>query len=420
MSGIAGLRGTGDWGTDERPKDFRESILFFSPNGDTPLFGLTSKAGKKTVTDPEFGWWAESQTLVRLTNSAAMTSTGTNITLSSGAAVDPTATTMSGLYGTASHLKPGDLLMVEPLADTSTFAPEVVEVTAVLSDTSFNVARGASGTTAAAISSLASFTLIGSAYAEGTAAPRAVSRNPVKFSNLTQIFKNAYELTGTADSTTARTGSAWSNDKKRKMFDHARGIELSMFFGQKSEVTDATNGKPKRTMASLRTFIPAAQQTMMSSTILVSASGAATFADAAAVAFNFDMGGGDTRIGFCGNLARTELGKSIQAATGIKMELGSVIKLWGMNFQELVMPFGRLLLKSHPLLSVHPLYRKSLFILDFSAIKYVALKGRDTQVKDDVQTKDEDVRRGFVQTECSIMIDGGGLSCAYIGNISTT
>lgn len=25
MAAIAGLRGTGDWGTDERPKDFRES-----------------------------------------------------------------------------------------------------------------------------------------------------------------------------------------------------------------------------------------------------------------------------------------------------------------------------------------------------------------------------------------------------------
>lgn len=25
---VAGLRGTGDWGTDERPKNFREMILW--------------------------------------------------------------------------------------------------------------------------------------------------------------------------------------------------------------------------------------------------------------------------------------------------------------------------------------------------------------------------------------------------------
>jgi hypothetical protein len=61
-----------------------------------------------------------------------------------------------------------------------------------------------------------------------------------------------------------------------------------------------------------------------------------------------------------------------------------------------------------------------MFVLDFSAIKYVALKNRDTKTKDDVQAKDEDVRRGFIQTECSLMLDGGGLSCAYVGNISAT
>jgi hypothetical protein len=52
MSGIAGLRGTGDWGTDERPKSFREGILRFNPNGTAPIFALSSKAKKRTVTDP--------------------------------------------------------------------------------------------------------------------------------------------------------------------------------------------------------------------------------------------------------------------------------------------------------------------------------------------------------------------------------
>src|SRR5262245_53706105 len=116
MSGIAGLRGTGDWGTDERPKDFRESILFFSPQGDAPIFALTGKAGKKTVTDPEFSWWAESQNLIRLTNSTALTSTDLTVTLAASS-IDPTATQMANLYGTATHLKHGDILMVEPATD---------------------------------------------------------------------------------------------------------------------------------------------------------------------------------------------------------------------------------------------------------------------------------------------------------------
>jgi hypothetical protein len=41
---IAGLRGTGDWGTDERPKNFREMILWRNPNGQAPLTAIMAKA----------------------------------------------------------------------------------------------------------------------------------------------------------------------------------------------------------------------------------------------------------------------------------------------------------------------------------------------------------------------------------------
>ena len=61
--------------------------------------------------------------------------------------------------------------------------------------------------------------------------------------------------------------------------------------------------------------------------------------------FDFDLGGGDTRIAFMGNKARTEMGKVIQGTTGIRMELGTTIKIYGMNFQEFIMPMGRLLLE---------------------------------------------------------------------------
>lgn len=412
MSGIAGLRGTGDWGTDERPKNFREKILFISPNGNSPIFGLTSKAGKYSVNDPEFAWWAESQNLIRLVVSGALVAADTLVTVSS---VDPTATTLSALYGTATNLKPGDILLVEPAADNATYNQEFIEVDSVVSDTQFVARRGAGGSTPGSISNGGGLTLIGSAYSEGSAAPRAVTRNPVKFKNYVQIFKDSYEITGTADNTNSRTGPAWSNDKKRKMFDHSKAIEMAFLFGRQAEVT-GDNGKPKRFMGGIREFIPSTNTTVFGAPVT-----AASFSDALAPAFNFDLGGGDTRIGFCGNFARTELGKVIQATTGIKIELGNIVKVFGIDFQEFILPMGRVLLKSHPLLSQHPLYKKSMFLLDFSVIKYTTQKGRpDAKVTDDVQLKDEDVRRGFIQTDCSLMVDGGGLSLAYLGNISAT
>jgi hypothetical protein len=416
MSGIAGLRGTGDWGSQERPTNFRERILFISPNGNAPIFALTSKAGKYSVNDPQFSWWAESQNLVRLVVNGALGTTDTLVTVNG---VDPTNTTMAALYGAATNLKQGDILLVEPTADASTWTNEMLQVDTVVSDTQFTVRRGAGGSTAASISNSAGLTLIGSAFSEGTSAPRAVSRNPVKFQNYIQIFKDTYELTGTAAETFARTGNAWSNDKKRKMFDHAKAIEMSFLFNAAATELTGDNGKPLRFMGGFRSMIPSANTTIF--TTGAGATTAANFVDALTPAFLFDMGGGDTRIGFCGNKARVELGKVIQAATGVKIELGNPVKLFGIDFQEFILPMGRLLLKSHPLLSQHPLYQKSLFVLDFSAIKYVTMKGRpDAKIKDDVQLPDEDVRRGYIQTDCSLLLDGGGLSCAYLGGITAT
>lgn len=408
---VAGLRGTGDWGTDERPKNFRSGILRFNPNGTAPIFALTGKAGKKTVDDPEFSWWCEGNAQIRLQVNGALASGDTLVTVDSP---DPTTTTMGVMLGVATHLKEGDILLVEPSADNATFNHELIEVDSVQSDTQFTVSRGAGGTTPSTISNDGWLLVIGSAYAEGTGAPRATSRNPLKFSNYTQIFKDTYEITGTADNTTTRTDNGWSEDKRRKAFKHSADIETSILFGRAAETT-GDNGKPKRFMGGLRSFIPAANVTVFGS-----ATTKETFADALAPIFDFDTGAGDTRIAFAGATAVTELSKIFNAATNIQINTTEYVKVYGMSFMKMVLPMGTVLLKIHPLLSRHSLYKKSMFVLDFDAIKYVAMKNRDTKAKDDVQDKDEDVRRGFWQTECSLSVDYGGLTQAYLGNISST
>lgn len=408
---IAGLRGSGDWGTDERPKNFREGILHYNPNGTAPIFALTSKAKKRTVDDAEFSWWAEGNTLIRLTVSGALVSTDTLVTVSS---VDPTSTTMGANWGTATNLKNGDILLVEPAADNATFDHELIEVDNVLSDTQFTARRGAGGTTAAAISNGGSLLVIGSAYAEGTAAPAATSRNPIKFTNYTQIFKDTYELTGTADQTNTRTNNNWSEDKKRKMYKHSSDIEWSILFGRAAETT-GDNGKPKRFTKGIRNFLPSSNVTVFGAAVTAS-----TFADAVAPVFDFDTGAGDSRMMFCGATAALELGKIFNADTQVVLNSNEMVKVYGINFQRMQLPMGEILLKIHPLMSRHAIYKSSAFIVDFDAIRYVAFRNRDTKVKDDVQADDEDVRRGFVQTECGLQVDYGGLTMAYLGVISST
>jgi hypothetical protein len=400
MSGIAGLRGTGDFGVDERPKDFRENILFFNPNGEAPIFALSAKAGKRVVKDPEFAWWCEGNALVRVQTTAPTYAAGD--TLFTIGSADPTSTTLGVNYGTATHLKPGDLLQVEVVPEPTGGMTEIIEVDNVLSDTQFTAKRGAAGTTAGTIAATSNLTLIGSSYAEGTGAPRAVSRNPIKFFNYTQIFKNTYELTGTVDKTTFRTGNPWSNDKKRKAYDHSRDIEMSILFGRRFEGT-GDNGKPKRTMGGLRTFIPASNTHIYSGAV-----SSDQFLTDLAPVFDFNTGAGNTRAMLCGNQFAMELGKIMNANTNVRINSTERVRVYGIDFEEMLVPQGRVLLKTHPLMSRHGIYTKSAFVLDFDALKWAPLDGRDTKARDDVQT------------EAGIEVDYGGLTMAYFGNMSKT
>lgn len=412
MAAVAGLRGTGDWGTDERPKNFRELILWRNPNGNAPIFALSAKAQKDVTDDPEFSWWDEPNDLLRLKVNGALNSTDQTVVIDSS---DPSASAPGNVWGLATHLVPGDQLLVEPLVDNVTFDHEIIEVITVSSTTTFTVKRGAAGTSAATIANDVFLLKIGSAFAEGTAEPDAASRNPIKYSNFTQIFKSVYELTRTASKTRARTGDPLKNDKKRKMFDHARDIELAMLFGQKSEVTGA-NGKPKRTMDGIRKFIPAATTTILSSWTLED------FLDAVSPVFDFDTPAGDVRIAFCGNSALNAFNKKIASASGhtaINLRVGQRESTFGVNFTEYVLPQGRLLLKTHPLMNRHDLYKNSMFIMDFSALRWRPLRDSDTKFQDNIQAKGEDSIRGQWITEAGIELRYGGLTCGYIGGFGS-
>ena len=403
MAAVAGLRGTGDWGTDERPKNFRELIMWRNPNGSAPLFALTSRIASESVNDPEFNWWDEPNDLIRLQVNGALNSTATTVVVDSP---DPDASAPGIPYGLATHLKPGDLVMVEQTTETQVLSNEILQVTTVASATSFDVTRGAAGSTAAAIADDTFLTKIGSAYAEGTSAADATSRNPIKYNNLCQIFKSTYEVTRTAEKTFARTGDVVSNDKKRKVFDHSRDIELAFMFGQKFETTGA-NGKPLRYMGGLREFIPTDTTTIFGTGVTLS-----TYMDAVSPIFDWDTAAGDERIVFCGNGYLNTL-NDLAALNG-QIRFMETIKVFGMNLRRFVLPQGQLFIRAHPLMNRHSFYQNSAFIIDFSALKYRHL--RDTRAEDNIQNPGDDSRKGQWLSEISLEVRHGGLSCGYHGN----
>lgn len=403
---IAGLRGTGDWGTSERPQNFRELILWSSPNGKSPIFALTSKSKKRSTDDPQFHWWEEIQGLIRIIeggvglNSAATTLTCLNST-ASNAAVDST-----GARGNAQDLAVGDLLMVENSTGVgATFANEIVYVSAIASATSMTIVRGVAGSTAAAIASGAALVKIGNVFSEGSQSPEATSRNPRKFTNYCQIFKTAYELTETAKATHARTGDAKKNDKKRRSFDHSASLEMALLFGKAHEDTGA-NGKPRRFTGGLLQFLVAANRAK----VYGSTPSANTFFDDIYDVFDYDSegGAGDERIVYCGNIALNTINKIAKDSANSQVHHTEVVKLYGMNLTKWVTPQGSFYFKSHPLMNQHPAFRASMFITDPTGIVWRPL--RDTTPQEGIQLPDEDTDKGQWLTE-------GGFEFNYMENM---
>ena len=342
MTAFAGVRGTGDWGTDERPKNFREGILRLNPNGTAPIFALMGKMSKKVVDDPEYSWWAEPNDVVRLQVNGALNNAATTVVVDSD---DPDSTNLAARWGSPLNLVPGDLLMVEPAADTAVFSPEIVRVVTANAasiaapTTTFTIARGQAGTTAAAIANDGYLLKIGSAFSEGTRSPDAASRNPIKYKNFTQIFKNTYEVTGTAKETRARTGDPVKNDKMRKAFDHSRDIEMAILFGQSHEDTAGANGQPRRFMGGLREFLP--------NKVLASNWTMNNLLDMISPVFDWDSSAGDSRMVFCGNGALNSLNKKIEGSAGARTRFmfQGTKNMYGVKFNHYRVPQGDFLLE---------------------------------------------------------------------------
>lgn len=391
---VAGLRGSGDWATDERPKNFREMILWRDPNGQTPLTALMSRMKDETTDDPEFAWYEEELKPPRLKVAAIATTGQTSLT------IDVTTGDADAL-----DLVAGDVLMVEKTEATS-FAFELVEVTTdPTSSATLVVSRGAANTTAntASIATNSYLLKIGSAYEEGTGAPESSTRKPTKFYNYTQIFKTTYRITNTAKNQNLRTGDPVKNDKKRKMFDHATALELAMMFGTRYETTGSGN-KPKRYTGGLYYHLANAYNATTNPCIKIWTTTAVTQNDILDATYRmFDYGytgAGNERIGLCGNGFLNYLNKIVAGSSNTNINYEGTITQFGMTLQKWTIPQGTLYLRTHPLMNINNRFTNGAFFINPAAIIYRPMRNRDTAFKDNIQANDDDETKGQWLTEC--------------------
>lgn len=223
----AGLFNSAILTQDLAKKSFAGMITRLMPNGTAPLFGMTSMLKTDTAVATEHGFFTKTMLFPQITLSAA------------GQAAGDTIFTVTNV----TNILPGMLMRVDSTGEN-------VLINSIVSGTSVSVVRAVGNVAAQAIAASINLYQVGNAFEEASVRPNSLIINPVRITNLTQIFRNTWAISDTVRATLMIAGE--SNDAESRQdcaAFHAADIEKNIFFGQKS--SGIRNGQPFRTMDGL-------------------------------------------------------------------------------------------------------------------------------------------------------------------------
>lgn len=370
MPPVLGLVGTGDFTTDERPKNYRQRILLLNPNTEAPLTALLGKTREEMTDDPEFKIFEKDLPLFRFTLNGAQNNTN-------GSAWQ--------INESVANLKIGMSLFVESVG-------EVVWVTAVNTvGQTFDVERG-KGSTAASIGDGAALYAIGNHHQEGASAPESMIEAPTVVTNFTQIFRDSYKLTGTAAETRLRYVDKPKIEYRRETLErHAIGMELGMLFG--SGVEDTSGAEPERTTRGCFFYITS-NMTDFGGT--VSEGSWDTFLESV-----FQQGSNEKLL-LCGSRSMLVVHQLARFAGMTQFPMTPTDRTFGMRLREYQTFNGMLQILQHPLLSKHPEFQDWAFVLDMTKLRYRFIRNRDTVFRENIQANDADSQIDEYKTESGL------------------
>lgn len=405
---FVGMRGTGDWATDQRPLNWREMILYLYPNGMAPLTAIMSKMGSTKVDDPQFHWWTKKLSI----QAGAVT----NIYTDSGLSVAYTSGGTSGdiLYvkmaaALAGEFRTGHQVLLRDASDLTVDVNAKVTGRLISGANSYvqvKLLEADDNSSSGDLSDCDRILITGNINAEGAAMPDAVSYDPVKWYNYTQIFRTPLEITRTARRTTLRTGDQYQELKREALEYHSIEMEKAFLFGVPTEGT-GDNGKPERTTLGL---IPAVRGGYTGH-----GGDAGTVSDYTTES-DYDgqtwLQGGEhwldtqlaemfkygkrEKLAFCGDGTLLALNRIVK--NGGDFAFNSTTKSYGINVVEWVTPLGKINLVTHPLFSQEVTLNNSMVVFEPENLKYRFID--DTQFYADKMDKNTGwTRRDGVKEE---------------------
>jgi Family of unknown function (DUF5309) len=374
VTAFLGMRGTGDWATDERPKNWRQGILHLYPNGSAPLTGLLSKMSEEMTDDAEFNWW----TKLLPTQGGAITGVYTNSGLSvaytsSGATGDTLYIKMA--EATADEFRAGHQVL---LRDASHLDVDVnAKVTAVTkaganSYLTVKLLEADDNGASTDLSNADTVLIIGNINAEGAAIPDAIAYDPDKWYNYTQIFRTPLEITRTARKTKLRTADAYKEQKREALELHSIEMEKAFFWGIRTENT-GSNGKPERTTMGLINAIKTGASSNVFNFPLDTNYSGDEWLESGEIWLDtcleqiFRYGSGEKMV-FAGSGAILGINRLVKH-TG-QIQLQPTTAAYGIKVMQWITPFGTVYLKTHPLFSYETTTRNAMVVFEPSALKY--------------------------------------------------
>lgn len=193
----------------ERLDSFNSKLFRSQLAGTAPIFALSSGSAQFQLTSKIHYWFMKQPYSSKLIASAAANNTATSITVDKGAVVEPSSVIMN------------------------TKTNEYMFVSAVSGNT-LTVVRGFAESTAAAVTQNDELLYLGTAKKEGSLAPNPKYRRGVPRMNYSQIFRNGWGTTRTAEHIKFITGNKVTENKEDAVSMHAQDIEMALLLGRKS------------------------------------------------------------------------------------------------------------------------------------------------------------------------------------------
>lgn len=368
---------------DLAKKSFAAQIARLMPNGSAPLFGLTALLGDETALSFEHGYFAKTMifpSAVITTAGTAGTSVGVGATVEENIVVDSTANIVEGM-------------ILQVMNDvTSVPTKENILVLTVVNSTTLSVRRNLQGITLLAGMAANQIILqVGNASEEASVRPTALGIVPVRITNLTQIFRNTWAISGTSSAVQVIAGdSTIAENRMDCAAFHAADIERAIFFGRKSSGTK--NNQPLRTMDGLVSLLGDAANypAVFGGATNVYTAGATTNATELEAmldpVFNqaTDPKSANERLMFVG-------GTGLRVINNIGKKNGTYQLVdgqtnWGLQFHTFKSARGSFKIIEHPMFNSNAYWAKMAVVVDPASIRLAYLGNRKTQNQEYNQT----------------------------------